>query len=289
MLDGADCPGKDKEIGRGDGSERLRGFVTQEDVKSGKYKPLAVGTSLQYANREPRFYASVAFNGALWNFLSSTKQERRNQNIWYYRGLQDGRNNTVNWQITGIGIKKYVKPSDSQDEGGAISPKIPTDMRYADILLSYAEALNELNGSYQIPSWDGTKTHAVSRDIRELEKGIHPIRIRAGLPDYSDEAYGNKEEMRKLLKRERQIEFMCEGHRYYDLRRWLDAPVEESTPIYGCNTLMTKDQAELFHIPVAVTFLPTNFTEKTYFWPIPKEELKRNHRLVQNPGWDTYD
>lgn len=289
MVDGTDSPGKDKEIGRGNGSERLKGFVTKEDVDAGKYKPLVAGTSLQYANREPRFYASVAFNGAMWNFQSSTKQERRNQAIWYYRGLQDGRNNTVNWQITGIGIKKYVKPSDSQDEGGVISSKVPTDIRYADILLSYAEALNELGGSHQIPSWDGTKTHTMSRDIHELEKGIHSIRIRAGLPDYPDEAYGNKDEFRKLLKRERQIEFMCEGHRYYDLRRWLDAAAEESTPIYGCNTLMTQDQAELFHTPVAVTFLPTNFTEKSYFWPIPKEELKRNIRLVQNPGWDTYD
>jgi hypothetical protein len=69
----------------------------------------------------------------------------------------------------------------------------------------------------------------------------------------------------------------------------MDAAEEESTILYGCNTIMTKDQADLFHVPVAVTFLPANFTEKTYFWPIPKEELKRNLRLVQNPGWDTYD
>jgi hypothetical protein len=289
MLDGTDCPGKDKEMGRGDGSDRPTGFVTQADVDAGRYKPLRAGVHMQYANREPRFYASVAFNGALWNFQSSTKSERRNQQIWYYRGTQDGRNSTVNWQITGIGIMKYVKPSDSTDEGGSISEKVPTDIRYADILLAYAEALNELTGSYSIPSWDGSTTHSISRNKADLEKGIHPIRIRAGLPDYPDSAYENAAEMRKLIKRERQIEFMCEGHRYYDLRRWMDAPEEESTPIYGCNTMMTADQAELFHIPVAVTFLPTNFTEKTYFWPIPKEELKRNLRLTQNPGWDTYD
>ncbi len=56
MNDGADVPGgKDKEIGRGDGSERLTGFTTQEDVAAGRYRPLGRDVSLQYANREPRF------------------------------------------------------------------------------------------------------------------------------------------------------------------------------------------------------------------------------------------
>lgn len=70
MADGTDCPGKDKEIGRGDGSARLSGYVTSEDVDAGRYKPLRAGVSLQYANREPRFYASVAFNGSVWNMSS---------------------------------------------------------------------------------------------------------------------------------------------------------------------------------------------------------------------------
>ena len=76
-----------------------------------------------------------------------------------------------------------------------------------------------------------------------------------------------------------------EGHRYFDLRRWLDAPVEESTPIYGCNTLATKEMADVFHTPVAVPSLPTTFSRKMWFWPINHTELKRNKRLTQNPGW----
>lgn len=51
-------------------------------------------------------------------------------------------------------------------------------------MLIYAEALNELTGSYEVPSWDGSKMHSVKRDITEMKKGIRPIRIRAGLPDY---------------------------------------------------------------------------------------------------------
>lgn len=73
-----------------------------------------------------------------------------------------------------------------------------------------------------------------------MKKGIRPIRCRAGVPDYDlTTIYGNKDEFRKKLKRERQIELMGEGHRYFDLRRWKDAPVEEAMKVYGCNTLMT--------------------------------------------------
>lgn len=105
------------------------------------------------------------------------------------------------------------------------------------------------------------------------------------MPDYTQEEYDNPATFREKLKRERQIELMGEGHRYFDLRRWLDAPAEESTPIYGCNTLATKEMADVFHTPVAVPSLPTTFSRKMWFWPINHTELKRNKRLTQNPGW----
>jgi hypothetical protein len=82
---------------------------------------------------------------------------------------------------------------------------------------------------------------------------------------------------------------MGEGKRYYDLRRWKDAEVEESLPIYGCNPLMTADQKDLFHTPVAIWALPTTFAQKMWFWPIRHDELKHNKRLTQNPGWTYYD
>lgn len=57
----------------------------------------------------------------------------------------------------------------------------------------------------------------------------------------------------------------AEGHRYWDLRRWLDAPLEETTPVYGCNMLASKDMADQFHTPVMCTSLPTIFAEKCGF------------------------
>lgn len=73
---------------------------------------------------------------------------------------------------------------------------------------------------------------------------------------------------RKKLKRERQIEFMGENHRYYDLRRWKDAPQEEETLIYGCNMLMDEARRDLFHTPVAIMSLPVRFVEKAISGPL---------------------
>ena len=291
MNNGTDAPGKDKEIGRGDGSERLNGFVTREDVDEGRYKPLLDGVSLQYANREPRFYASVAYNGSLWHLTNESEESNREKQVFYYRGDGNGYTNTMFWLRSGIGIMKFVHPRDTYQGGdtGRIVPKAEPAIRYADILLMYAEALNELDGSFNIPSWDGEQTFNISRNITEMKKGIHPVRIRGGVPDFTSDIYGSKDEFRKAVKRERQIELMGEGKRYYDLRRWKDAPVEESMSIYGCNTLMTADQKELFHTPVVVWSLPTTFSDKMWFWPIKHSELKRNKRLTQNPGWTYHD
>lgn len=283
MNDGADSPGKDKEIGRGNGTNRVSGYVTREDVDQGKYLPLREGVSLQYANREPRFYASVAYNGSFWPLLNESKPEDREKQVFYYRGAGNGYTNTMFWLRTGIGVMKYVHPDDTNK--GGVRPKPEPAIRYAEMLLIYAEALNELSGTYNIPSWDGSTTHVVKRDIEEMKKGIRPIRIRAGVPDYSVEEYADQNAFRAKLKRERQIELMGEGHRFFDLRRWKDAAVEEGIPIYGCNALATSDQRDLFHTPVAIPSLPTVFSKKMWFWPISHDELRRNKYLTQNPGW----
>ena len=155
------------------------------------------------------------------------------------------------------------------------------------MLLNYAEALNELSGSYTIPSWRGG-SYTISRDIAEMQKGIQPVRIRGGVPDYATSVYGSKNELRKTIKRERFIELVGEGQRYYDLRRWMDAPVEEALPVYGCNVLMNEKERDLFYQPVAIWTLKTTFADKMWFWPISHTELKRNKNLTQNPGW-TYN
>lgn len=307
MLDGSDCPGKDSEMNGGDGSARRKGWTTNARGENPytKYPPLGQGVSMQYAEREPRFYACVSFNGSYWWNANPDKPNHYMQ-VYYWRGTvsagsgdktevqNNGYTNTGYYLRTGIGCKKYVNPSDWRsirdgNDYSHIVQKWEPAIRYADILLLYAEALNELTGSYQIASWDGSQVYNISRDINEMKRGVRPVRIRAGIPDYTSADYGDADIFRTKIKRERMIEFLAEGKRYYDLRRWMDAPVEESKTVYGCNVLMTAKQQDEFQKVVPVYDLPTVFSEKMYFWPISFNELKRNKALVQSPGWQYYD
>lgn len=298
MKDGKNCPGKDSEYidypayaKRIDPNPRAEGFVTDENKD--QYPELGnnrVGVSMQYVGREPRFYASVAYNGSTWYLLNEPNDANKDKQIFYYRGGGNGYTNTMFWLRTGIGVMKFVHPDDTNrdEKEEYIRKKAEPAIRYAEILLIYAEALNELTGNYNIASWDEETQYTIQRNIDEMKKGIQPIRIRAGIPDYTRSEYEDQDLFREKLKRERQIELMGEGHRYYDIRRWKDAEVEESLPIYGCNTLMTEKWRDVFHVPVAIPSLPTNFSRKMYFWPISHSELKRNKMLTQNPGW-TYN
>lgn len=296
MNDGADVPGKDSEMNGGDGSDRVQGWTENRGTyPASKYPPLGVGVSMQYANREPRFYASVAFNGSYWWDADPNRETNGKYfQVFYWRGAQNGYNNGTYYLRTGVGCKKWVNPSDYRETRDGedytnIVQKWEPAIRYADILLLYAEALNELNSSYTVASWDGTTTYNLSRNIDEMKRGIRPVRCRAGLPDFTLGEYSDQATLRDKIKRERMIEFLGEGKRYYDLRRWMDAPVEESKTVYGCNVMMTSNQKNEFQKIVPIYNLPTVFTEKMYFWPISFSELKRNKQLVQNPGWQLQD
>ncbi len=301
MNDGTDCPGmNDMYAGQEGYTDPSRYNLLSprptEVVKEGElvsYPELGskgAGVSKQYAHREPRFYASVGYNGSVWHMLNADdkEDEEKDVQIFYYRGDKDGYQPGTYWLNTGIGIKKYVHPNDLSDVGTGynvtrIEPKASPDIRYAEVLLNYAEALNELTTSYEIPSWNGEKVYTIKRTESELKRGIQPIRIRAGLPDY--DVYGDPDKFRIKMKRERQVEFFAEGHRYFDLRRWCDAPIEESLPIYGCNVYVSKSDPASFHTPVETPSLKSSFSTKMWFYPIHYYIMKRNVLMTQNPGW----
>ena len=249
------------------------------------------GIYMGYANREPRFYASVAYSGTIWPGASTTEDRYHNQHIFYYRGEQDGRvNSNERWVNTGIGVMKYVHPYDiNVGNNASIRDKADPALRYADLLLLYAEALNNLTTSYEIASWDGTQTYTISRDVNEMHRGVKPVRMRAGVPDYTDEVYADRDKFFNAIVHERQIEFFAENQRYFDLRRWKIAEEHEAEQIYGCNTPMDRRNALQFYNPVRVPKLQTSFSRRQYFWPVSWDELRRNKNLTQAPGWKDYE
>ena len=273
----------------------LKGFAGPENKKDRPYDNLEDGVWMGYANREPRFYASVGYNGARWNCTSATgdgSEVVKNQQVWYYRGSKDGRsNNSERWLATGIGIKKYIHPSDCYVNNGTALPKVEPALRYADILISYAEALNNIEegNNYQIESWDGNTTYTVRRDINEMRRGMKPVRMRAGVPDFPDDIYNNRKLFFTRVVHERQVEFFNESQRYYDVRRWKIAPEHEGAQIYGCNVMVDEANREMFYTPVRVSGVQTAFSRKQYFWPVNYDELQRNKNMTQAPGWQDYD
>ena len=273
----------------------LKGFAGPENKKDRPYDNLEDGVWMGYANREPRFYASVGYNGARWNCTSATgdgSEVVKNQQVWYYRGSKDGRsNNSERWLATGIGIKKYIHPSDCYVNNGTALPKVEPALRYADILISYAEALNNIEegNNYQIESWDGNTTYTVRRDINEMRRGMKPVRMRAGVPDFPDDIYNNRKLFFTRVVHERQVEFFNESQRYYDVRRWKIAPEHEGAQIYGCNVMVDEANREMFYTPVRESGVQTAFSRKQYFWPVNYAELQRKKNMTQAPGWQDYD
>ncbi|MEN6457064.1 MAG: RagB/SusD family nutrient uptake outer membrane protein [Prolixibacteraceae bacterium] len=165
------------------------------------------------------------------------------------------------WIPTGIGMMKFVNPKESYKDG-TVYPKVDPAVRYADILLMYAEVLNELTSSHQIASWNGSETYTISRDIAAIKAAVLPVRLRGGVPNFDEigmgDPYSDPAELRKQIKRERQIEFLGENQRYYDLRRWKDAPKEESQMIYGYNTTVPKESRAYFYEQVVVPSVQTH-------------------------------
>lgn len=265
------------------------GFTTSNNPENEGGAPfLPANVSLQYAHREQRFYASIAFNGSIWECESANESRYRNQQIFYYKNENDGKLGfKEELPLSGIGLKKYYNKEDSRTQGGYMTYKTEPVIRYAEILLIYAEALNELTHAHTVETYTGEQV-IIERDVKEMQNAMKQIRMRAGLPDFKPTIYQNVSEFRTMLKRERQIELFAENAmRYLDLRRWKDAMTEENQPLMGCNINISNDgdRIQEYYRPTAITSIPKIFMQKMYLWPFPSLELKRNVNITQNPGW----
>ncbi len=275
--------GRTKEEARADGYYSESGFTTTSRFFSG-YQ-LNSGIYNMYANREMRFYASVGFSEAVWQAGSSA--ENNNHSAIYYYGGTDGRTaatDPLNYPVTGYVIKKFVHPMDAfQGSGNRRVNKAYPIIRYAEILLSYAEALNNLTGSYTI-ELDGF-SYNVSRDVGAIKGAFNQVRYRAGLPGLSSAQTGNSQVVQKEIERERMVEFLWENRRYYDVRRWGIYEASEREPITGMNLDGGKGTFYQRVIPSTSQIRGRLVDKKLMFVPIPRTELNRLPSLDQNPGW----
>ncbi|MDR3268767.1 MAG: RagB/SusD family nutrient uptake outer membrane protein [Tannerella sp.] len=168
-------------------------------------------------------------------------------------------------------------------------------IRYAEVLLIYAEALYEKNGS-------------ISDD--DLNKTVNQLRQRGGLNTLLTNAFvtANGLNMRDEIRRERTVELALEGFRRDDLRRWKTAEIELKKAIrgikivgtqWGTEPIMVQEQeknvymtaeyqsradAEGFYVSEAAS-ARSGFTDKNYLMPLPTKEIQLNPNLQQNPGW----
>lgn len=235
-----------------------------------------------YANREPRFYAYILYNGRPVlpaptiddkNYYSSAANIDGTGRVeFYYNGKSGPKATGASNNITGYNVLKNVSPADNiRQDQATYRPFIL--IRYAEILLDYVEALNEYDpGNPNIVTY------------------LNLVRSRAGLPGIQSvypAAVGNKDLMRKYILRERQVELCFESDRYFTLVRMLLLGTDENQTIYGLN-VNTDDQGQGFLFAGfynKTLFQKRVWNNKMYLFPISQYQLDRDRALVQNPGW----
>ncbi|PZP43073.1 MAG: RagB/SusD family nutrient uptake outer membrane protein [Pseudopedobacter saltans] len=230
------------------------GFTTFQapgDVK-------ARSTFNQWINREPRFYVGVTYNNSYWLNQGSSSSEVIVD--FTYNGNSGAVQSTNDRSSTGYLLRKNIIQSNTS-RGWVY-------LRLAQIYLDYAEALNEYDPGNA-----------------DILKYLNMIRVRAGIPAYGSGtgqivAPVGQDAMREAIRRERRVELAHEEVRYFDLRRWKIAQTVLSQPVYGMNILANGDA----FYQKTLEFTP-RFQQRDYLWPIPSEEIRKDSKLVQNPGW----
>lgn len=163
---------------------------------------------------------------------------------------------------TGFNVKKYVNKEDLAKPANCGINIIL--LRYAEILLIYAEAKIELN---QI---DATVYDAINK-----------VRQRADVNMPAITTGKSQTELRAIIRKERMVEFAFEGIRFFDIRRWKIASSVMPGKVFG---LTYKDTNGILQT-VEVPGWNAVWDDKNYLWPIPQKEIELNPNLTQNPGW----
>lgn len=206
-----------------------------------------------WTNRDPRLAATILYHGVEWG----------NGVINVVLGQRDNPVGNANATPTGYYVRKYIPEAILGANHTGRSRRLWTIIRYAEILLNYAEALNEVSGP-----------------TAEVCSLLDQIRHRAGITgnvaDRTD--LKTQEAMRNFIHKERTIELAFEEHRAWDVRRWGVATEALSRPIYGisvaANGTVTRKKTQ-----------DRVFKDQMYLYPIPEGEVWKSN-IENNPGWN---
>ena len=210
-----------------------------------------------FLNRDPRLLQTVIIPGAQYAGIIFNPMDPNSLDYW------------PTYNYTGYVGQKYTHYISDFADIYNTGLNIPL-IRYAEVLLTYAEAKIELN---QI---DNTVYDAINQ-----------VRLRAGLPVVDQSKYSTQTQMRDLVRRERRVELATEGLRWYDIQRWKIGEQVMTGPVYGArisnidaNGNVTYTSTEHVKVEDRV-FNPA----KNYLWPIPQSQMDLDKTLTQNPNY----
>ncbi len=218
-----------------------------------------------YKGRDPRLeYSIIHDQSSLQNRLASGVSPV-NIFVGNYNGISTGPDAVYVGTRTGYYTNKMMDPNAVANDFTHVSTRCWPLMRYAEILLNYAEAANEYEG----PTATG------------VYAAVEAIRQRAGLTKYQLPLGLSQDAMRTYIQNERRIELAFEEHRFWDVRRWKIA--DQTDNILSMGMEVDRNGNNVTYKPFAVR--QRNFRTAMYLWPFPQSEVAKSPELIQNPGY----
>ena len=238
--------------------------------KSSKFQQYA-GVTDEFQNRDNRMGNNMLYHGQqYWN------NDGKWRTTWTDADLTSSLTANVR---SGSGYQNRKLGTERQVEDYYESYDFPV-IRYAEVLLNYAEAVYELNG---------TITDS------ELDYSLNKVRLRVNpnMPKLSSTLVSaNNLSMREEIRRERTVELVLEGFRIDDLKRWATAPDEMPQDMLGVQvtgtwfeTNWTDHKRSLSSDGCLILYSDRTWNDKLYLYPLPSDQLQLNPQLEQNPGW----
>ena len=212
-----------------------------------------------YANRDPRLGASVVTNGSTWNGRTIDQAPGGSDDMA-----------KANASKTGYYLKKFLTDNLNLTQG-QVAQHNWVAYRYGEILLNYAEAMNEAFGPDAVPEGYTMSARQALQQVRDRASSKLPKVVAS-----------DKETFREAVKHERRVELAFEDHRYWDLLRWKDAMDVLNKPVLGV-AVSRNGEGWSYEVQEVAT---RTFYEKNYYLPFLRSEIENsNNTLEQNPNY----